>query len=212
MRQMSWVPSRIFSSRLVGAISLAALVTSGISLWSLQAGAQPVSEAKPTLAPAQPASIPTKPLGDISLERALPAPSDPLPSVQPAAVDAAGVPETAEINVYDPSGRRDPFTAFIQLLDAKKDEANLPPLQRVALTEINLVGVVWGAYGYTAMVQTPDGKGYAVRNGAQMGPNNGVITSITERGLIVVERFTDIYGKKQEREFVRLLHQKEGSE
>jgi type IV pilus assembly protein PilP len=28
----------------------------------------------------------------------------------------------------------------------------------------------------------------------------------------VQERFTDVYGKKQEREYVKLLHPKEGSE
>ncbi|MFO0774098.1 MAG: pilus assembly protein PilP [Nitrospiraceae bacterium] len=204
MRQMS--RSAMSGGRMGWA--LASLVVA-LGAAAVDASAQPVSEAKPVgaMTPAQPASIPTKPLGDLQLERALPAPSDPIAAVQPP---VPAPPPEAE--AYDPSGRRDPFTAFIQMLEAKKDEANLPPLQRVALTEINLVGVVWGGYGYTAMVQTPDGKGYSVRNGTPMGPNNGVVTSVTERGLIVVERFTDIYGKKQEREFVRLLHQKEGSE
>ncbi len=176
--------------------------------------AQPVSEAKATgeLTPARPASIPLKPIGDVQLERPSLPPSDPIPGLMPPQAEGAIPPELPEANTYDPSGRRDPFLAFIQSLEAKKEEANLPPLQRVSLTEINLVGVVWGGYGYTAMVQTPDGKGYAVRRGTHMGPNNGIVTSVTERGLIVVERFTDIYGKKQEREFVRLLHQKEGSE
>ncbi len=178
-----------------------------------QVAAQPVSEARPTgeLTPPRPASIPLPPVGDVQLDRPTLPPSDPLPGVAPVPGDPAA-PESAETLTYDPSGRRDPFVAIIQLLQEKKEDANLPPLQRISLTEINLVGVVWGGYGYTAMVQTPDGKGYSVRRGTRMGPNNGIVTSITERGLIVVERFTDIYGKKQEREFVRLLHQKEGSE
>jgi type IV pilus assembly protein PilP len=62
------------------------------------------------------------------------------------------------------------------------------------------------------MVQTPDGRGYAVRRGTRIGPNNGVVSAITEKGIIVQERFTDLYGKKQEREYVKLLHTKEGSE
>jgi type IV pilus assembly protein PilP len=113
---------------------------------------------------------------------------------------------------YDPSGRRDPFAPVVQELQPGKADPNLPPLQRVTLTELNLVAIVWGAYGYTAMVQTPEGHGYTVRRGTRIGQNNGVVSAVTERGIIVQERFTDIYGKKQEREYVKLLHPKEGSE
>ena len=113
---------------------------------------------------------------------------------------------------YDPSGRRDPFAPIVQELQLGKVDSNLPPLQRVTLTELNLIAVVWGAYGYTAMVQTPEGHGYTVRRGTRIGQNNGVVSAVTERGIIVQERFTDIYGKKQEREYVKLLHPKEGSE
>lgn len=113
---------------------------------------------------------------------------------------------------YDPSGRRDPFLPMIQLGQQVELDASLPPLQRVGLTELSLIGVLWGNYGYTAMVQTPDGKGYSIRRGTRIGPNNGVVSSITERGIIVQERFTDVYGNKQEREYVKLLHPKEGTE
>ncbi|CBK41101.1 putative Type IV pilus assembly protein PilP [Nitrospira defluvii] len=113
---------------------------------------------------------------------------------------------------YDPSGRRDPFLPMIQLGQQTEQDATLPPLQRVGLTELSLIGVLWGNYGYTAMVQTPDGKGYSIRRGTRIGPNNGVVSSITERGIIVQERFTDVYGNKQEREYVKLLHPKEGTE
>ena len=113
---------------------------------------------------------------------------------------------------YDPSGRRDPFAPVLQELQPGKVDANLPPLQRANLTELSLIAIVWGAYGYTAMVQTPEGYGYAVRRGTRLGQNNGVVSTITERGIIVQERFTDVYGKKQEREFVKLLHPKEGVE
>ena len=113
---------------------------------------------------------------------------------------------------YDPSGRRDPFAPVVQQLQPGKMDASLPPLQRVNLTELNLIAIVWGSYGYTAMVQTPEGYGYAIRRGTRLGQNNGVVSAITERGIIVQERFTDVYGKKQEREYVKLLHPKEGAE
>ena len=113
---------------------------------------------------------------------------------------------------YDPSGRRDPFAPIVQELQPGKTDTTLPPLQRVTLTELNLIAIVWGAYGYTAMVQTPEGHGYTVRRGTRIGQNNGVVSAITERGIIVQERFTDVYGKKQEREHIKLLHPKEGAE
>ncbi len=113
---------------------------------------------------------------------------------------------------YDPSGRRDPFLPMYQPGQQVEPDSSLPPLQRVGLTELSLIGVLWGNYGYTAMVQTPDGKGYSIRRGTRIGPNNGVVSSITERGIIVQERFTDVYGNKQEREYVKLLHPKEGTE
>lgn len=121
------------------------------------------------------------------------------------------VPEGVVGGGYDPSGRRDPFAPIVQELQPGKTDTTLPPLQRVTLTELNLIAIVWGAYGYTAMVQTPEGHGYTVRRGTRIGQSNGVVSAITERGIIQ-ERFTDVYGKKQEREHVKLLHPKEGSE
>jgi type IV pilus assembly protein PilP len=120
--------------------------------------------------------------------------------------------EPMSAHSYDPSGRRDPFAPVLQQLGLGPIDPTLPPLQRVGLTEMNLIAVIWGAYGYTAMVQTPDGNGYTVRRGTRVGPNNGVVSAVTEKGIVVQERFTDVYGSKQEREYVKLLHPKEGAE
>ena len=130
------------------------------------------------------------------------------------AMNAASVATTttSEVYSYDPSGRRDPFAALIQGKKKGQSKKNLPPLQRVGLTEINLIGIIWGGFGYTAMVQTPDGKGYSLRRGTRIGPNNGVVTKITKNGIVVTERYTDIYGKEEEREHVKLLHTSEESE
>jgi type IV pilus assembly protein PilP len=128
----------------------------------------------------------------------------------PVAPNPVLEPENARS--YDPSGRRDPFVPVLQQLGLGPIDPTLPPLQRVGLTEMNLIAVLWGAYGYTAMVQTPDGNGYTVRRGTRIGPNNGVVSAVTEKGIVVQERFTDVYGNKQEREYVKLLHPKEGAE
>jgi type IV pilus assembly protein PilP len=131
-------------------------------------------------------------------------------NIQPIANNS--MMDTVSARSYDPSGRRDPFAPVLQLLGLGPVDPTLPPLQRIGLTEMNLIAVIWGAYGYTAMVQTPDGNGYSVRRGTRIGPNNGVVSAVTEKGIVVQERFTDVYGTKQEREYVKLLHPKEGAE
>lgn len=113
---------------------------------------------------------------------------------------------------YDPSGRRDPFKPYGIETPNAAGNLDLPPLQRIGLTELNLIAIVWGGFGYSAMVQTPDGKGYTVRLGTKIGPNNGTVSAITENAVVVQERFTDVYGNKQVREYVKRLHTKEGSE
>jgi len=116
--------------------------------------------------------------------------------------------------VYLPEGRRDPFLSVLREAGSegvkRTDEANLPPLQRVTVAELSVIGIVWGGFGYMAMVQAPDGRGYAVQRGARIGNNNGIVSAITEKAVIVEERFTDIYGKKQVREYAKPLHAKEG--
>jgi type IV pilus assembly protein PilP len=131
-------------------------------------------------------------------------------TIQPGTSNSMVAPMST--HSYDPSGRRDPFVPVLQQVGLGPIDPTLPPLQRVGLTEMNLIAVIWGAYGNTAMLQTPDGNGYTVRRGTRIGPNNGVVSAVTEKGIVVQERFTDVYGTKQEREYVKLLHPKEGAE
>ncbi|HKN86041.1 MAG TPA: pilus assembly protein PilP [Nitrospiraceae bacterium] len=147
------------------------------------------------LPPGSPPSFPT-PEGQAPAENALGAPQPPLPGEYS----------------YNPSGRRDPFAVVLKDAKTGEDNQSLPPLQQLSLTELNLIGIVWGGFGYSAMMQAPDGKGYTVRQGTRVGPNGGAVSSITENALVVQERFTDVYGNKQVREYVKLLHAKEGSE
>lgn len=153
----------------------------------------------------------------------MPSPADFPKETMPASLPSAPIPmpESMEpmpgalrppVGGYDPAGRRDPFVPMLSQLAPGQADPTLPPLQRVSLTDMNLIAIIWGAYGYTAMVQTPDGNGYTVRKGTRVGPNAGVVSAVTEKGIIVQERFTDVYGRKQEREYVKLLHPKEGLE
>ena len=193
-----------------GSMAVAAvLLASGGAVSSVEAKTLPHLRQVASMRPADSLKVMPLPEGP----RSGPAVEAPAPRSE-AAVSASGDSLSTEFSgtSYDPSGRRDPFLPMIQLGQQTEQDATLPPLQRVGLTELSLIGVLWGNYGYTAIVQTPDGKGYSIRRGTRIGPNNGVVSSITERGIIVQERFTDVYGNKQEREYVKLLHPKEGTE
>ena len=125
---------------------------------------------------------------------------------------ALPVEEEAPVVVYNPKGKRDPFRSLIQIGERKVDP-NLPPLQRTELSALRLVGVVWGDFGYEALVQTPDGRGYAVDIGTKMGINQGVISRITSLDLSVEEKSVDIFGATHVATHVIELHpKKEGTE
>lgn len=107
---------------------------------------------------------------------------------------------------YNPEGRRDPFQSVIAATSKKKLGETIPPLQRLELAELRLTGIVWGGFGYNALLRTPDGKGYSVRVGSRVGSNQGVVREISKSALIVEERFTDIFGEKKVREVTMDLH------
>jgi len=69
-----------------------------------------------------------------------------------------------------------------------------------------VIAIVWGGMGQSAMLQTPEGKGYTVRVGTRVGPNHGVVRKITPREVIVEERYTDVFGETKTREVTLELH------
>ncbi|HEY5599823.1 MAG TPA: pilus assembly protein PilP [Candidatus Manganitrophaceae bacterium] len=141
-----------------------------------------------------------------------PKPEAGTPALPPAPV-AIKQEDTDILFQYIPEGRRDPFKSIIVASGKRLGGENLPPLQRRELSELKLIGVVWGGFGFGAIIQTPDGKGYPVRKGTKIGLNAGVVARITQKDLTVVEKYLDIFGENQVREVVMELHpQKEGLE
>ncbi len=106
---------------------------------------------------------------------------------------------------YDPDNRPDPFKSIL-LTGITKNQQFLPPLQQREVAEMKVIAIVWGGLGQSAMLQTPDGKGYTVRVGTRVGPNQGVVKKITPRAVIVDERYTDVFGETKTREVVLELH------
>jgi len=144
-------------------------------------------------------------------KQAVAKPPAPVPTAVPEQKTEGQIPPPAPY-VYNAEGRRDPFQSILVTAESRNLQS-LPPLLRTEIGELRLIGIVWGGFGYSAMVQTPDGKGYTIRVGTPVGPNNGAVRKITERYLTIEEKYTDIFGEKKVREVKLDLHpQKEGSE
>jgi type IV pilus assembly protein PilP len=139
----------------------------------------------------------------------VPLTAPPTPIAAPA--QAPALAEVTEGYAYDPKSRRDPFLSLTRLLKVDKTRAEMPPLQRVQISDLKLLGIMWGGYGYYGLVQTPDGKGYTVKEGVLMGTNNGIITTITDKAIIVSEPSIDIMGNKSTKDVEILLRPKEVS-
>jgi type IV pilus assembly protein PilP len=110
---------------------------------------------------------------------------------------------------YNPKGRRDPFMPLIVREEKKAQRADRPPLERYNLTEFKLTGIVWGGFGYNAMFEGPDGKGYFVREGTYIGQNGGVIKKITRDSIVIEEKFKTFTGAKQRKEIIIQLRKKQ---
>lgn len=161
------------------------------------------------VSPAQP--VPPGPAAGAPLS-AKPEPSKPPDAVgaPTTVVPSAPMAEASDGYSYDPKSRRDPFQALTKAIKRER-QLDVPPLQRYQLSDVKILGIVWGGYGYHALIQTPDGKGYTVKEGMLMGTNNGVIKAITDKAIVVSEPVVDFSGKKIEKEVELLLRPKEVS-
>jgi type IV pilus assembly protein PilP len=189
-------------------------------------GSKPVT-AQPPTPPAQavgsateapkPAASPVAPIATTSaqsaqtLGSAKEAPKPAASTVTPPIAAVAPASSVAEGYTYDPKSRRDPFQSLTRLVKIDRTRMELPPLQRVQLSDLKLMGIIWGGYGYFGLVRTPDGKGYTVKEGMLMGTNNGVISAITDKTVTVSEPSIDIAGNKSTKDVVILLRPKEVS-
>lgn len=160
-------------------------------------------------------------------------PPSPPPAVAPAAKKAAlpaaqpgqavrppapAVPPAPPVFAYNPVGLRDPFEPFIKLVEEKKVRETAPrlvvpqtPLQRYSTDELKLAGVVWGDEGKArALIEDPQGKGYAVGIGTLVGDRGGRVARILADRIIIEERFKDILGEEKKNVANMMLHKSEG--
>lgn len=113
---------------------------------------------------------------------------------------------------YNPRGRRDPFRSLIlpEREKAAKAGEGLPPLQRIDSADLKLTGIIWDQTSYIAMVETPEGKDFVIREGTVVGLNKGIVKKITQRNLIIEEKIKTYLGEARTREVTLELRKKEG--
>lgn len=121
---------------------------------------------------------------------------------------------------YDPTGKPDPFKAFI-LASAATEEAptvvrrQLTPLQKMPLSEIQagLKAIIWGQLGNKALVEDATGKGYVVQEGTYVGQHDGIVKKIYQDRIIVEEYRRDAAkGRLEPTEVVLKLKKVEAEE
>ncbi len=110
-------------------------------------------------------------------------------------------PETLESlkrrYVYDPTGKPDPFKSFIIPKMARVHR--LTPLQRLEISQLTLVGIVWGDKVSKAMVQDPAGKGYILTSGTPVGTKGGTVKQILKGKVVIEEKTRDLLGRVKEK-------------
>jgi Tfp pilus assembly protein PilP len=139
----------------------------------------------------------------------------PAPGTEPAGpaleTKTPEAPPSAAAYSYSPQGKPNPFQPLVVEkkeipAGAKKTEAaskaeekSLTPLERLELTSLKLVAVVWDIPQPRALVEESGGKGYILSVGTRVGKNRGQVTRIGPSGMVVTEK-VEIEGKLKPRE------------
>ena len=158
--------------------------------------------------PEPPVSTPVK-----SVKREVPRKSmNTIPEIQKEDADK----EETQLSYYNPKGKRDPFKPFISLSQidkGKKKVQRLTPLQKYKLSQLKLVGIIWGIRRSVAMVEDSTSKGFILKRGTLVGENNGRVVRITKDRVIVQQNQIGSLGTEVKKILVTLkLHTSEQGE
>jgi len=159
--------------------------------------------------PSEPVKTAPEPVADVA-KTAKPVP-------EPKATAEDKIPseskELAAVNLKKPEkaeeeekGKIDPFAPLFKDEPVKKARGGgekkvtkkripLTPLEKIDLSQLNLVGVIQAPSGNKALVEEASGKGYIVAKGTYIGLHAGRILEILNDRVIVEEEVEDILGK-----------------
>src|SRR5262245_57765885 len=176
--------------------AFAALSLLAVLMASAAYAQQPAKPQAPQAQPAKPAERP-------------PAPGPAPAPAQPPAQAPAGLPQ-AENYTYNPDGRRDPFTSLIGT--GANVDSRTPTREggaaALSIADISVRGIMLSRGTLVAMVQGPNNKTYIVHQGDKL--LDGVIKTITNQGLVVIQEVNDPLSLVKQREVSKLLRSFEG--
>ncbi len=96
---------------------------------------------------------------------------------------------------------RDPFRPMtLRARMSARPRENLSPLERLDLSQLKIVGVIWDIKEPRAMVEDSAGLGYVVKVGTPIGNNDGRVKAIQRNQIIVEENYEDAYGARKKRD------------
>jgi type IV pilus assembly protein PilP len=97
---------------------------------------------------------------------------------------------------YDPRGKRDPFRSFRFVDEEQAEKKEFGPLGDFELGQLELSAVIWDATNPRALILDPGGRSYIVREGSQIGKNNGQVIHIGDNLVLVKETYENFAGEK----------------
>jgi type IV pilus assembly protein PilP len=114
---------------------------------------------------------------------------------------------------YKPEGKPDPFKPLIverpevppQKVAEVVSESGAP-LEKMELSQLKLVAIIWNVRDPRAMVEDGAGKGYIIANGTPIGKKKGKVTQISSAGVVVSEQHEISSGKFSTREVTLKLY------
>lgn len=109
---------------------------------------------------------------------------------------------------YNSLGRRDPFTSLIVQEETERRKG-APPIESYDVADFKLSAILWNKTGFYALVSSPDGKNFTLREGTAIGLHNGKVYKITTDSVIIREFLKDYRGTVRPHDFVFKLHRGE---
>ncbi len=95
-----------------------------------------------------------------------------------------------------PSEVQEEIAQYKKLIAKAREETELllqTPLQS-KLNELTFAGVIWDEKATVGLIETSDNKGHTIRVGSFVGPNFGVVQSIDEERVVVLEQLRSFDG------------------
>ena len=113
--------------------------------------------------------------------------------------------ELSETTVsYKVEGKIDPFASIFRDQSStlagqndgkKKKRIPLTPIEKVDLSQLKLVGIIFASSGNKALVEDASGKGFVIKKSTRIGINSGRVIKILKGRVVVEEEAESILGK-----------------